>query len=188
MKKRHWVAMGLLLGGLGLIHALSAPAHSQPPAAKPPAAKPQAPSGPATLEQRLAKKWNMSEGDVRKRLEELGQEVQADLGDGRTTDVPGLGTLRVIRLHLHRETVNGRSVIVDNRHTVQLVPVGNLLAVANGPGARPAEEILPRDFFYNDQPYGLAGVDRIRENTVGNAREHRPTNRPSNKVGGSRRP
>src|SRR5262249_6621550 len=70
--------------------------------------------------------------------------------------LPGIGTLQVVRVMTHRETINGKPVIVEGKNTVQLLPDGGLLAAANGPGARPVQEVLTNDYFYQDQPYGGA--------------------------------
>lgn len=178
MLRRYGIALGMLVGGLGLLHALSGPSYSQ--------RTEQTRVEP--LAKRLAKKWGVQEEDVRRRLEELGQEIQQDLAAGRIVNVHGLGTVRVVRVHKHRETVNGRPVVVDYKNTVQLVPAATLQATANSPGARPVEEILPADYFYHDLPYGAGGLDRTREFSTGNARPSQPTNKPSQKIGGRRGP
>lgn len=178
MQKRRWITFGMLVAGLGLLHALTAPSYSQ--RADMTVAEP--------LEKRLAKKWGMKEEDVRRRLEELGQEIQQDLAAGQAVEVRGLGTVRVVRVHKHRETVAGRPVVVDYKNTIQLVPAGPLQATANTPGARPAEEILPADYFFHDLPYGAAGLDRTQEFSTGSARPAQPSNKPSQKAGGRRGP
>lgn len=178
MMRRQGIALGLFVSGLGLLLVLSGPSYSQRLEQK--VAEP--------LEKRLAKKWGLKEEEVLRRLEELGQEVQEDLAAGRTTHVQGLGTLRVVRVHKHRETVNGQPVVVDYLNTVQLVPTRTLQATANSPGARPVEEILPADYFYHDLPYGGGNLDRTREFSTGSARPPEPSNKPSNKIGGRRGP
>lgn len=177
MNRRYWLALGLLVGGLGFLHALSDNAWSQFPQQEP----------VPTLTQRLAKRWGMKEQEVQKRLQELGQEIEADLARGQTAAVPGLGTIQVVRVMPHRETIGGRPVMVE-KNTVQLLPAGSLDAVANSPGARAVTTILPSNYFYHDLPYGAGNLDRTREFSTGSARPANPVNKPSQKVGGRRRP
>ena len=205
MNPRTRLGLGLLVVGLGTAFALSGPAHSQPPPAKKdgkptPTAKQKEEKLPAPqlpiivtgaeqkpFTQRLAAKWNVNEAEVARRLEQMGQEIQKELAEGRNVEVPSVGTLRVVTVHQHRETVQGRPAYVEKRNTVQLVPVGGLVAVANGPGAKSMEEILPGNYFYHDI-YTGNGLNREPPYTYPSGRDMRPANTPSNKVGGRRIP
>jgi hypothetical protein len=166
MSKRHWAGFGLLLGGLAVLHLLAAPVSSQPP--------PERIAAPAKIHPKMT-------------LEELAKTIQTDLANGKSVDVPGLGTFRVVRVMPHRQNIDGRAVMVY-KNVVQLQPTGELEAVANSPGARPQDTVLTNDYFYQDLPYGGAAIDRIREHSIGGARNSNPTNKPSQKVGGGRRP
>lgn len=177
MTRRGWLTIGILGVGVATAFFPAGDGYSQ---STPTATEP-------SLLKRLATKWNVNEAEAAKRLQQLGQELQAEMSSGRVADLPGVGRLQVVKVMPHRESQQGRPVLVT-RNTVHLVPAEGLQSAANSPGARPVETILPADYFYQDFPYGGAAIDRNPPLTTGSARDLRPSNNPSNKIGGSRRP
>lgn len=147
MSKRHGWALAALLGGLGLTLALNAPVHSQ----KAPEIKSGSPKqkAPDTLQGRVAQASKLSEDDVNKVLKALGPAVRDELKRGKTVTLPGLGTLRVVRIPQHKdmEIGTGRPLTVAAENTIEFLPTGELVGAANSDGAVPAETVPPFQYI-----------------------------------------
>jgi nucleoid DNA-binding protein len=150
MRKAHVWALAALVGGLvlGLApRALSqktqvvVPGGGAPPA---PAAAPA--KAPDTLKGQIAAASKLKEEDVEKVLAALGPAVADQLAKGRQVELPGLGTVRVVRVPEHRDLVGGRPATVAGVNTVEFIAGGRLAAAANSPGAQPAEVVPPFEY------------------------------------------
>jgi nucleoid DNA-binding protein len=157
MRKPHWLALGALVAALGLSFTVTSSA--QPP--RPPERLP--------LKAALAKKTKLSEEDVTKLLEALGPIVREQLANGETVELPGLGTIRVVRVPEHKDLVQGRPATITAVNNVEFLPVGEIVQAANAPGAVPAVTVpafeydpLPGQTRSQRAPYVRMPNDRIR--------------------------
>jgi nucleoid DNA-binding protein len=107
---------------------LAAPLHSDSPASE-------------TLNQRLAKAAKLGQADVDKVMQALGPAIRAELSKGRTVDLPGLGSFRVVRIAEHRDLRNGRPVTIPAVNHVEFVGGDEVGDAVNGPDAVPAETV-----------------------------------------------
>jgi nucleoid DNA-binding protein len=146
MRKRQCWALTALLATLGVTLGLAAPVRSQ---------RPQQPE-PLTLAGRVAAATKMEEKDVEKMLKALGGAVRSQLTGGQSVELPGLGTLRVVRIAAHRDLVDGRPAVIPESNYVEFLPFGDLVGAANAPGAVPASNVLP--FEYNPLPGQVKGL------------------------------
>ena len=126
MRKPHWLALGALVVALGLSFTVTSLA--QPP--RPPERLP--------LTAAVAKKSKLPEDDVKAMLEALGPIVREKLANGETVELPGLGTIRVVRVPEHKDLVQGRPATISAVNNVEFVPVPEVVQAANAPGAVPA--------------------------------------------------
>ncbi len=129
MRKRLWLGLGGLLGGLGLVLGLTAPVHSQ----RLPAAE--------SLPQRLARSTKLPEDGVVKLLNALGPAIREDLQKGNTVSLPGLGVFRVVRIPEHRDMRDGRPVTVPAVNTIEFLPTGEAADALNYENVEPAETV-----------------------------------------------
>jgi nucleoid DNA-binding protein len=147
MCKRHWWALGALLGTLGLGLALNPSAGAQAPRD---AAKEPAKDKEVTLKGQIAAASKLGEDDVEKMLKALGPAIRDQLRNGREVELPGLGRFRVVRVPDHKDLVNGRPATIAGSNNVEFLPVGEMVNAANSSGAVPAETVPP--FEYNPLP------------------------------------
>jgi nucleoid DNA-binding protein len=129
MRKPHCWALAALTATLGVILAVATPAQSQK-------AEPS-----ATVPQAVAKKTKVSEQDVIKVLEALGPAIRDKLSNGETVELPGLGTLRVVRIAEHKDMVRGRPATIDATNTVEFEPTEELVKASNAVTAAPARTV-----------------------------------------------
>jgi nucleoid DNA-binding protein len=159
MRKLQWGVLVALVGTLGLVLGLAAPARSQRPQPGKPG-QPARPNQPKekekeTLKGRLARVTRLPEQDVTKLLAELGPAVRDQLAAGNQVELPGLGTFRVVRVPEHRDLVGGRPAVIPASNNVEFLPAGSIVNAANGPGAVPAVTVPP--FEYNPLPQQTPG-------------------------------
>ncbi len=86
---------------------------------------------------------------VDRMLKALGPSVEEQLLAGRQVEIPGLGTLRVVRIEAYKDLDGGRPIMVPARNYVEFVPTGDLDAIANMPGAVPARSVPGYEFRVN---------------------------------------
>jgi nucleoid DNA-binding protein len=137
MRKTHGWMFGAVAATLGAF-LIVAPAQSQKPPVKVP------------LAQAIAKKTKVDEADVIKVLEALGPAIREKLSSGDTIELPGLGTMRVVRIPEHKDMVKGRPTTIEAVNSVEFVPVGELVDASNSPTAVPA--VTVPQFEYNPLP------------------------------------
>jgi Bacterial DNA-binding protein len=157
MRKPHWWSLGTLAVVLGLIFGVTAPAQLQKPAAR------------GTLPQLVAKKTQLDEDDVTKMLEALGPAIRDKLANGETVELPGLGTIRVVRVPEHKDLIQGRPGVVAATNNVELIALPEVVQAANAPNAVPATTVpafeyvpLPNQTKGLKAPYVRQPNDRIR--------------------------
>jgi nucleoid DNA-binding protein len=146
MRKGHWLGLGILLGVIVLILAVASPAHSQ---------KAPPPKEEGSLVQKLARSAKLSEEQAGRFLEALGPAIRAELAAGKTVNLPGLGTFRVVRIAEHKDMIvggrqGGTPIVVPAVNNVEFLPAGELSSAANAPTAVPADVVPP--FQYNPLP------------------------------------
>jgi nucleoid DNA-binding protein len=139
MRSKGWLGLATLLGAF-LVLVWTVPVHSQRPPAK----------GDEPLTTQLAKKAKLTEQQAQAFYNALGPIIRSELSHGKTVELPGLGTFRVVRIAEHRDLAGGRPVLVPARNTVEFLGGGDLEDAANGAGAVPAEVVPP--FQYNTIP------------------------------------
>lgn len=83
---------------------------------------------------------------VDKLLKALGPAATEQLRAGRTVELPGLGTLRVVRVAEHRDLVQGIPTTIPARNYIEFVPMADLERVANEPGVVPARTVEGWEF------------------------------------------
>jgi len=157
MRKPHWLALGALVVALGLSFAVTSSAQPPRPAERLP------------LTAAVAKKSKLPEDDVKAMLEALGPIVREKLANGETVELPGLGTIRVVRVPEHKDLVQGRPATISAVNNVEFVPVPEVVQAANAPGAVPAVTVpafeydpLPGQTRSQRAPYVRMPNDRIR--------------------------
>jgi nucleoid DNA-binding protein len=134
MRKSSCLALAGMSSTLLIVACWSEPAQSQRAAAD------------ASLTQRIAKASKVSEDDVVKVLRALGPALKEDLKRGRSPEVPGLGTFRIVRVEGHRDLAEGVPVKVTTRNTVEFLPTSELQDAANAAGVDPAVTIRPFEY------------------------------------------
>jgi len=132
MRKRPWLALAALVAALGILIPMEAPAQTQRP------------RGEETLNQRLAREAKVSEEQAARVFKALGPAIRDELKKGNTVSIPGLGTLRVVRIAEHKdiEAGTGRVLRIPARNTVEFLAGEGLSEAANSATAVPAE-IVP---------------------------------------------
>jgi nucleoid DNA-binding protein len=135
MRTRNWLALGSLLGALGLVLALTSTAVSQKPGEEP------------TITQKLAKAARLTDQQAEKFYSALGPILSAEIRKGKVVNVPGLGSFRVVRIAAHRDLQNGRPVAVPARNSVEFIGGEALMEAANGPDAIAADEVPGFEFI-----------------------------------------
>lgn len=134
MRRNSWLAMVGLSGGLFLIAGWTETAQSQKIAAD------------ATLTQRVAKDSKVSEADVIKVLKALAPALKEDLKRGKTTEIPGLGSFRIVRVEGHRDLAEGVPVKVTTKNNVEFLPSSTIQEAADGANVVPAITIKPFEY------------------------------------------
>ena len=129
MRQRQNLVLSVLVGTLGVVFVLSAPAQTTR------ARKDM------TIPERIADATRLSEQDVNKFLNAIGPAIREDLRQGKEVSLPGLGTFRVVRIAEHKDLVNGRPAVIPATNTVEFIPEGTLTDAANTEGARPADTV-----------------------------------------------
>ena len=140
MHKRPWLALAILLVALGGPIPIKAPAQLQKPRSE------------ETLNQRLAREAKVSEQQAARVFNALGPVLRDELKKGNTVSLPGLGTLRIVRIAEHKdiEVGTGRVLRVPARNTVEFLASEGLGEAANSASVVPAETVPA--FEYNTLP------------------------------------
>lgn len=141
MRRGHWFALGTLLGAMVLILSWTSPIQSQKVQPK-----------EETLALKIAKATKMSEQDANRFLQALGPALRSELAAGKTVDLPGLGTFRVVRVPDHKDMIvggreGGTPIIVPGKNTVEFLPAGAVTTSANAATAKPAEVVPPFQYI-----------------------------------------
>jgi nucleoid DNA-binding protein len=134
MRKAQW-------GLAALVLTLAAVASAQVPGAK---AK-KVPD----FKEGIAKESKLKVKTVDQVLKAFGPAIQEQLMAGRTIDLPGVGTFRVVRVNAYRDLINGIPGVVPARNYVEFVPVTELNTAANAAGAVPARTVEGYQFRVN---------------------------------------
>jgi nucleoid DNA-binding protein len=142
MASKRWLGLATLLGAF-LVLVWTVPVHSQRPQGQP--AK-----GDEPVTTQLAKKAKLTEQQAAAFFNALGPIIRSELSRGKTVELPGLGTFRVVRIAEHPDLVGGRPVTIPARNTVEFLGGGEAIDAANSAGAVPAEVVPP--FQYNTIP------------------------------------
>jgi nucleoid DNA-binding protein len=152
MRNRPWLALGTLLAAVWLALSWAMPVHSQGEKKK-----------EETFEQRVAKKAKVAEEDVLKTLQALAPIIKVELQNGRSVNLPGLGTFRVARVPQHRDMADGKVVNVAGRNYVEFLAAGDLDEAANADGVQPAVTVPPMEFnpLPGQTPSMKAGRTRV---------------------------
>jgi nucleoid DNA-binding protein len=138
MRKGTWAALAALLSVLLLTVTLT----GQTP--RPPAATAKQP-----LEVSVAQQTKLKEADVLKVLKAVGPAVSEKLRAGEAVTLPGLGTLRIVRVEEHKDLVSRLPARVPPVNYVEFIPTGELSNIANAPGATPNLVVPPNEFNVN---------------------------------------
>src|SRR5438876_12088238 len=83
------------------------------------------------LTARVAKKHDMKPEDVDRLLKTLAAEANKDLQAGESVVLPGLGTLRVVRIAEYKDLKDGKPVTIPAHNTIEFLPEGGLTDAAN---------------------------------------------------------
>ena len=132
-------ALALLAAGFGLVVVLAVDA--QVTVAK----KKAAPN----LEAGVVAASKEKKETVEKVIKALGPAIQEQLTAGRTVEIPGVGTFRVVKVEAYRDLVGGRPAVIPEKNYVEFVPSAALNTAANAPGAVPARTVPPAEFKVN---------------------------------------
>jgi nucleoid DNA-binding protein len=136
MRAKRWLVVGALAGVAGLFLGFGGEAYPQR----------QAPQG--TLQQELAKKAQVKQALAARFLAALGPVVTAQLQQGGTVTLPGLGVFRVVRVPEHRDLgPGGRPVLVPGRNYVEFAPASGLNQATNDSGVKAAVTVQPFEFI-----------------------------------------
>src|SRR5262245_4358401 len=109
MRRVHWWSLAGLLSVLGLMVTMAADAQVVRPAAK------------ETVESRLVKETKVNKKDVAKLLKALGPAIREHLKANGEVEIPGLGTLRVVRVTEYKDLVNGLPRTIPARNYLEFV-------------------------------------------------------------------
>ncbi len=138
MRKRQWLALGMLLGALVVILSVTAPVHSQRPRKE------------LTLTQKLARAAKLTDGDATRLFNALGPVIREELAGGKQVTIQGLGTFRVVRIPEHRDLVTGpysQPITVPAQNSVEFLPSGEVVTSANSATAEPADTVPPFQYI-----------------------------------------
>jgi nucleoid DNA-binding protein len=116
------------------------------------------------MNQRIARAAKLSEEQVTRVLEALGPAVQDELKRGKTVNLSGLGTFRVVRIAEHKDLRNGQPVTVPATNTIEFLPVASVVDSANSAGAQPSETVPA--FEYTPLPTQTPGQRTQRTYTA----------------------
>lgn len=153
MQKMKWAGITML----ALALALSADA--QPPASK----------KLGSLKERLSIATNYKETAVEKFLQALGPAAREQLENGREVALPGLGTLRVVRVEAYKDLVKGVVSTIPARNYIEFVPAGDLDKAANAAEAVPARSVPAYEFIVNPNhtPAQRAESNKVQRTRIG---------------------
>jgi nucleoid DNA-binding protein len=140
MRMGQWFVLGVVVAGLSIALICASPVHSQRQPAE------------ESFAQKLAHSAKLTEEQATRFLDALSPVFQDELKAGKTIQIKGLGTFRVVRIAEHKdmELGTGRPITVPASNTVEFVSTNELDAAANSANAKPAETVLP--FQYNPLP------------------------------------
>jgi nucleoid DNA-binding protein len=144
MSSKRWLGLAALLVAF-LVLVWTVPVHSQRPQ---PGPQGQPAKGDEPLTTQLAKKAKLTEQQAQAFYNALGPILRSELSKGKTVELPGLGTFRVVRIAEHRDmAAGGRPVVVPARNTVEFLGGGELIDAANSASATPAEVVPPFQYI-----------------------------------------
>ncbi len=131
MTQRPWWALATVVVALGGLIPMEASAQLQKP-------RPE-----LSVNQRLAREARVTEAQAARVFNALGPVLRDELKKGNTVSIPGLGTLRVVRIAEHRdmEIGTGRVLRIPAKNTVEFLAGEALGEAANSATAVPAETV-----------------------------------------------
>jgi nucleoid DNA-binding protein len=101
---------------------------------------------PATFQDSIVEETKQKADAVEKMLKAFGPAVTQQLLAGRVVELPGVATIRVVRVKEYTDLVGGIVTKIPARNYVEIVPAGELDKVANLPGTVPARVVEPYEF------------------------------------------
>jgi nucleoid DNA-binding protein len=91
-----------------------------------------------TFVQRVARYADVKEKDAEKCIQVIGRALMEDLRKGRSDNLPGLGSFRVVRVDKSKDLVNGRPATIPAYNVVEFSPEAGIVDDANLEGVEPA--------------------------------------------------
>jgi nucleoid DNA-binding protein len=132
MQRRSLRILGCLVAGLLLGSTIAAP---------------PTPESRLPLAVRIARECNVQPDAAEAMLKSLGMEAARDLRAGETVTLPGLGTLRIVRIGEYKDLDSyGRPVTIAAHNTVEFIPEGGLTEQANKSDIKPAVTVPAFEF------------------------------------------
>src|SRR5262245_33940493 len=127
MRRTRWVGLASLLGLMGLVFTAQAQLTTKEKAAREGEAREARVYGPGvprseSFRKRLAKATKLKEADVQKVLQEIGPAIREQLVTGQQVDLPGLGTIRIVRIAERKDLVDGRPRTIPASNVIDFVP------------------------------------------------------------------
>ena len=155
MRYARWLALAVILGTMGLVAGQSTTK----------SAKPRDTKG-ESISQRIARDTKLTEDQVAKMWNAIGPAIRDDLRRGKSVDVPGLGTFRVVRVAEHKDMIaGGRPVVVPAFNTVEFVGSIEVSDAISAEGVVPSVEVPA--FQYNPRPNATPGQKQGRTHAPG---------------------
>ncbi len=139
MRKAQW-------GLAALIVTLAMTAEAQMPA----------PKKLPDLKTSVANSSKLKVATVEKMFTALGPAIREQLSAGKTVELPGVGTFRVVRVNAYRDLVGGMPATIPARNYVEFVPASEMTTAANSTGAVPAKIVEGYQFRVN--PNAASGL------------------------------
>jgi nucleoid DNA-binding protein len=117
---------------------------------------------PPTFQDGVAVRVKQEAKTVDEILKAFGPAVVEQLLAGRSVDLPGIATIRVVRVKEYTDLVGGIVTRIPARNYIEVVPTAELDRVANLPGTVPAPVVEPYEFKVNPDTVPGIRTDGIK--------------------------
>jgi hypothetical protein len=104
------------------------------------------PKVPGTFQEGIVGETGQKAEVVEKMLKSFGPAVTQQLLAGRVVELPGVATIRVVRVKEYTDLVRGIVTRIPARNYIEIVAAPELDKVANLPGTVPARVVEPYEF------------------------------------------